>query len=72
MRFAWLLGLLVFTAPEGTAVGIMTDQLETVTRATSDAPVGTQTKLRFTSGHETFVREPLDKVLDDIAGVGAK
>lgn len=32
VKVVWLLALLVFTAPEGTPVGIMTEQLETVTR----------------------------------------
>jgi hypothetical protein len=58
--------LLVFTAPEGTPVGIMTEQLETVTRTTHDAPPGSHTVLRFTSGQRTFVRERLFVVIKQI------
>jgi len=60
------LALLVFTGPEGTPVGIMTEQLETVTRATHDAPPGSHTVLRFTSGQRTFVRERLFIVIKQI------
>ena len=63
MKVVWLLALLVFTAPEGTPVGIMTEQLETVTR---DAPPGSHTVLRFTSGQKTFLRERLFVVLKQI------
>ena len=49
VKVVWLVALLVFTAPEGTPVGIMTEQLETVTRATQDSPPGSHTVLRFTS-----------------------
>jgi hypothetical protein len=62
----WLLVLLVFTAPEGTPIGIMTEQLEMVTRATHDAPPGSHTVLRFTSGQKTFLREQLFVVLKQI------
>lgn len=58
--------LLVFTAPEGTPVGIMTEQLETVTRTTHDAPPGSHTVLHFTSGQRTFVRERLFVVIKQI------
>ena len=65
-KVVWLLALLVFTTPEGTPVGIMTEQLETVTRATHDAPPGSRTVLRFTSGQKTFLRERLFVVLKQI------
>ncbi len=66
MEVVSLLALLVFTAPEGTPVGIMTEQLEMVSRATADAPPGTHTVLRFTSGQKTFLREELFVVLKQI------
>src|SRR5689334_1025026 len=66
VKVSWLLVLLVFTAPEGTPVGIMTEQLETVTRATHDSPPGSHTVLRFTSGQKTFLRERLFVVLKQI------
>jgi hypothetical protein len=66
VKVLWLLVLLVFTAPEGTPVGIMTEQLEMVSRATNDAPPGSHTVLRFTSGQKTFLREELFVVLKQI------
>jgi len=66
VKVIWLVVLLVFTAPEGTPIGIMTEQLETVTRATADSPPGSHTVLRFTSGQKTFLREPLFVVLKQI------
>lgn len=72
LKFLWVGMLLVFTTPEGSPVGIMTEQLEIVTRATISAPFEAQTELRFSSGGRVFVREPLGVVLDAVNNAPAR